>query len=254
MLCDHRCEHFLFASRRDTPLPAAPLSLQSLSLYVSFLVSFIFLFYVAVLCSLSIVDRFSLYAAASIIPRCLYSPRQRLLQASSLSQKEIDCINIKCYTLIVSVCVGKRSFRPPWGMGGEYQRLVGLPWSQIVRPGRRWVIKRRAAEGVRPVSTACRRYAVDCERRRRSHCGKPHVQPRRGLTWGKVSPQTRTSERFCCGRISGVHCLYYDRASPKLDGYLSSSVPTLSISDAERGVYHDRRVSDAPIIIVSSTR
>ena len=111
-----------------------------------------------------------------------------------------------------------------------------------------------SAERVRPASTACRRYAVDCERRRRSHCGKPHVQPRRGLTWGKVSPQSRTSERFCCGRISGVHCLYHDRASPKLDGYLSSSVPTLSISDAERGVYHDRRVSDAPIIIVSSTR
>ena len=130
MLCDHRCDHFLFASRRDTTLPAAPLSLQSLSLYVSFSVSFIFLFYVAVLCSLSIVDRFSLYAAASIIPRCLYSPRQRLLQASSFSQTEIDCLKINCYTLIVSVCVGKRSFRPPW--------------SRIVRPGRRWVIKRRA--------------------------------------------------------------------------------------------------------------
>ena len=52
----------------------------------------------------------------------------------------------------------------------------------------------------------------------------------------------------------GIRLCYHNRASPKLDGYLSSSVPTLSISDAERGVYHDRRVSDAPIIIVSSTR
>ena len=66
----------------------------------------------------------------SVIARCLYSPRQRLLQASSFSQTEIDCLKINCYTLIVSVCVGKRSFRPPW--------------SRILRPGRRWEIKRRA--------------------------------------------------------------------------------------------------------------
>ena len=56
------------------------------------------------------------------------------------------------------------------------------------------------------------------------------------------------------GIYIGIPLCYHNRASPKLDGYLSSSVPTLSISDAERGVYHDRRVSDAPIIIVSSTR
>ncbi|MDD5870864.1 MAG: hypothetical protein PUC77_05175 [Bacteroidales bacterium] len=35
---------------------------------------------------------------------------------------------------------------------------------------------------------------------------------------------------------------------------MGASFPTLSISDAERRVYHDRRVSDAPIHSVSSTR
>ena len=33
--------------------------------------------------------------------------------------------------------------------------------------------------------------------------------------------------------------------SPKLDCLLRSFVPMLSISDAERGVYHNRSVSDA---------
>ncbi|MGM9840851.1 MAG: hypothetical protein ACI31D_01470, partial [Candidatus Limisoma sp.] len=37
-------------------------------------------------------------------------------------------------------------------------------------------------------------------------------------------------------------------------GHVGALFPTLSISDAERRVYHDRRVSDAPIHSVSSTR
>ena len=55
-------------------------------------------------------------------------------------------------------------------------------------------------------------------------------------------------------RISGIHCLYHDRASPKLVGYLSSSLPTLSISDAERGVYHDCSLSEPATTAVSTTR
>ena len=42
--------------------------------------------------------------------------------------------------------------------------------------------------------------------------------------------------------------------SPKLDRYLSSSVPTLSISDAERGVYHDCSLSETATTAVSTTR
>ena len=34
--------------------------------------------------------------------------------------------------------------------------------------------------------------------------------------------------------------------SPKLDYLLGSSVPTLSLSEAERRVYHNGNVSDAP--------
>ena len=37
-------------------------------------------------------------------------------------------------------------------------------------------------------------------------------------------------------------------------GHVGALFPTLSISDAERWVCHDRRVSDAPIHSVSSTR
>ena len=33
-------------------------------------------------------------------------------------------------------------------------------------------------------SASCRRYDADAKRRRRVGRGKPHVQPRRGLTWG----------------------------------------------------------------------
>ena len=47
---------------------------------------------------------------------------------------------------------------------------------------------------------------------------------------------------------------YHNRASPKLDRYLSSSVPTLSISDAERGVYHDCSLSETATTAVSTTR
>ena len=42
--------------------------------------------------------------------------------------------------------------------------------------------------------------------------------------------------------------------SPKLDGYLSSSVPMLSVSDAEHGVTHDSCTSGTAAAAVSTTR
>ena len=46
----------------------------------------------------------------------------------------------------------------------------------------------------------------------------------------------------------------HDRPSPRLEFCGWTPFPTLSISDAERRAYHNRRVSDAPIHSVSSTR
>ena len=42
--------------------------------------------------------------------------------------------------------------------------------------------------------------------------------------------------------------------SPKLDEYLSSSVPMLSVSDAEHGVTHDSCTSGTAAAAVSTTR
>ena len=41
------------------------------------------------------------------------------------------------------------------------------------------------------------------------------------------------------------HILYHDRPSHEARGVGVASLPTLSISDAERRAYHNRRVSDA---------
>ena len=41
------------------------------------------------------------------------------------------------------------------------------------------------------------------------------------------------------------HILYHDRPSHEARGVGVASFPTLSISDAERRAYHNRRVSDA---------
>ena len=46
----------------------------------------------------------------------------------------------------------------------------------------------------------------------------------------------------------------HDRPSPRLEFCGWTPFPTLSIYDAERRAYHNRRVSDAPIHSVSSTR
>ena len=48
--------------------------------------------------------------------------------------------------------------------------------------------------------------------------------------------------------------IYHNRPSPRLEFCGWTPFPTLSISDAERRAYHNRRVSDAPIHSVSSTR
>ncbi|MCI6857499.1 MAG: hypothetical protein MR865_08745, partial [Bacteroidales bacterium] len=48
--------------------------------------------------------------------------------------------------------------------------------------------------------------------------------------------------------------IYHYRPSPRLVFCGWTPFPTLSISDAERRAYHNRRVSDAPIHSVSSTR
>ena len=42
--------------------------------------------------------------------------------------------------------------------------------------------------------------------------------------------------------------------SPKLDYLLGSSVPTLSLSEAERGVNHDCSLSETAATAVSTTR
>ena len=42
--------------------------------------------------------------------------------------------------------------------------------------------------------------------------------------------------------------------SPKLDGYLTSSVPTLSLFEAERGVTHNSCTSGTATAAVSTTR
>ncbi|MDY5900621.1 MAG: hypothetical protein SPK37_06030 [Candidatus Limisoma sp.] len=52
----------------------------------------------------------------------------------------------------------------------------------------------------------------------------------------------------------GIRLCYHNRASPKLDGYLSSTVPTLSLSEAERGVTHNSCTSGTAATAVSTTR
>ena len=68
---------------------------------------------------------------------------------------------------------------------------------------------------------------------------------KRAASLVRMSGEVRGGYRQIC---------YHDRASPKLDIYLSSSVPTLSISDAERGVYHDCSLSETATTAVSTTR
>ena len=56
------------------------------------------------------------------------------------------------------------------------------------------------------------------------------------------------------GIYIGVRLCDHNRASPKLDGYLSSSVPMLSVSDAEHGVTHNSCTSGTAAAAVSTTR
>ena len=62
------------------------------------------------------------------------------------------------------------------------------------------------------------------------------------------------SRRRVANRSDHVAVLYHNRASPKLDISVRPLCPTLSVSDAEHGVYHDCSLSETATTAVSTTR